>query len=243
MDVTQKKQEVLEDIARGPESIVFARIDICNEIQLSDLLKAELVPYLRGAANTSHSNTDSLHEVCVNLAYQRAILQGAAAAISPTTGILAFNIDDGNAESRVAGTAPHNTSGNLSFPVLEDASYSDKTTIPYTVLHDFNEVGGIVTLSSSSNANTTIADDDGNDVKYFTDFSKYFLTAGRANGSLVSIDENSAPYSTPTVAEPSQDPKQLTLETTVVSVILQLVVVKSGPYTQEPPLPQFILQL
>ena len=33
-----KKQEVLESIARGPESIVFARIAICDEIQLSDLL-------------------------------------------------------------------------------------------------------------------------------------------------------------------------------------------------------------
>ena len=202
MDVAQKKQEVLEDIARGPESVVFARIDICDEIQLSDLLKTEFIPKLREAANTAHSNTDSLHEVCVNLAYQRAILQGAAAATSSTTGILSFNIDDGNAESRADGTAPHNTSGDLSFPVLEDASYSNKTTIPYTVLHDFNKVGGIVTLSSSSNANTTIADDDGNDVKYFTDFSKYFLTAGRANGGLISIDENSAPYSTPTAAEP-----------------------------------------
>jgi len=202
MDVAQKKQEVLEDIARGPETIVFARIDICNEIQLSDLLKTEFIPYLRGAANTSHSNTDSLHEVCVNLAYQRAILQGAAAAISPTTGILAFNIDDGNAESRANGTAPHNTSGNLSFPVFEDASYSNKTTIPYIVLHDFNETGGTVTLSSSSNANTTITDDDGNDIKYFTDFSKYFLTAGRANGELISIDQNLTPYTTPTASEP-----------------------------------------
>ena len=67
MDVLQKKQEILEDIARGPESIVFARIDICNEIQLSDLMKAEFIPKLREAANTSHSNTDSLHEVCTTL--------------------------------------------------------------------------------------------------------------------------------------------------------------------------------
>ena len=29
MDVAQKKQEILEDIARGPESVVFARIAIC----------------------------------------------------------------------------------------------------------------------------------------------------------------------------------------------------------------------
>ena len=65
-----------------------------------------------------------------------------------------------------------------------------------------NEGGGIVTLSSTSNANTTIADDDGNDVKYFTDFSKYFLTRSRANGELVAIDENTTPYSTPTTAEP-----------------------------------------
>ncbi|MEC8852913.1 MAG: hypothetical protein VYD33_00570, partial [Bacteroidota bacterium] len=84
MDVAQKKQEVLEDIARGPEGVVFARIDICDEIQLSDLLKAEFVPYLRGKANTSFTgHSDSLHEVCVNLAMQRALLQGAAAAENP----------------------------------------------------------------------------------------------------------------------------------------------------------------
>ena len=71
MDVAQKKQEVLESIARGPESVVFARIAICDEVQLSDLLKTEFIPYLRGAANSAHSNTDSLHEVCINLAHQR----------------------------------------------------------------------------------------------------------------------------------------------------------------------------
>ena len=41
MDVAQKKQEILEDIARGPDSVLFARIAICDEIQLSDLWKAE----------------------------------------------------------------------------------------------------------------------------------------------------------------------------------------------------------
>ena len=42
MDVAQKKQEVLEDIARAPESVIFARIDICDLVQLSDLLKRNL---------------------------------------------------------------------------------------------------------------------------------------------------------------------------------------------------------
>ena len=191
MDVAQKKQEVLESIARGPESIVFARIAICDEVQLSDLLKVEFISYLRGPANSGvrpsdsvQANTDSLHEVCINLAKQRALLQGAAAAENPATGILAFNINDGTAATRADGTAAHNATGSLSFPTLEDASYSNKTTFGYTVLHDFNDTGGIVTLSSTSNANTSITDDDGNAVKYFTDFSKYFLTAGRANGGL-----------------------------------------------------------
>ena len=76
------------------------------------------------------------------------------------------------------------------------------TPLPFTVLHDLNADGGTVTLSSTSNANTEIADDDGNNVKYFTDFSKYFLTRSRANGELITIDENNAPYTTPTVAEP-----------------------------------------
>ena len=109
MDVAQKKQEVLERIAESPATIVFARIDILNEIQLADLLKAEFVPFLRGAANTSHSNTESLHEVCTNLAKQRALLQGAS-----VTGIMSFDIDDGSASTRAAGTAPHNATGSFS---------------------------------------------------------------------------------------------------------------------------------
>ena len=39
--------------------------------------------------------------------------------------------------------------------------------------------------------------------KYFTDFSKYFLSRSRANGELISVDENSDPYtSTLQQAEP-----------------------------------------
>ena len=202
MDVDKKKQEVLEDIARQPANVVFARISICDTIQLSELLKEQFVPYLRGAANTSHSNTDSLHEVCINLAHQRALLQGAAAATNPATGILAFNINDGTAATRADGTAAHNTTSDLSFPKLVDVTYSSKTSFPFVVLHDLNEDGGSVTLSSTSNANTTIANDEGESIKYFTDFSKYFLTRSRANGEIISIDENTAPYTTPTTAEP-----------------------------------------
>ena len=61
MDVAQKKQEVLEDIARQPANVVFARVGICDTVQLADLLKAEFIHYLRGPATTAHSNTDSLH--------------------------------------------------------------------------------------------------------------------------------------------------------------------------------------
>ena len=197
MDVAQKKQELLERIAESPATIVFARIDILNEVQLTDLLKAEFVSFLRGAANTAHSNTDSLHEVCTNLAKQRALLQGAAVG-----DILSFDIDDGSAATRAAGTAPHNATGSFSYPQFEDSSYSNKTTFGYIVLHNLSEDGGQVTLSTTSNANTSITDEDGVAVSYFTDFSKYFLTAGRANGELISIDENTAPYTTPTIAEP-----------------------------------------
>ena len=197
MDVAQKKQEILERIAESPATIVFARIDILNEIQLADLMKADFVPYLRGAANTSHSNTDSLHEVCTNLAKQRALLQGAAVG-----DILSFDIDDGSAATRAAGTALHNATGDLSYPQFEDSSYSNKTTFGYVVLHNLSEDGGQLTLSTTSNANTSITNEDGAAVSYFTDFSKYFLTAGRANGELISVDENTAPYTTPTAAEP-----------------------------------------
>ena len=129
MDVAQKRQELLERLAEAPAGVVFARIDILNEVQLSDLLKEEFVPYLRGAANTSHSNTDSLHEVCTNLAKQRALLQGAAVG-----DVLSFNIDDGSAASRTAGTAPHNATGSFSYPKFEDSDYSNKTSFGYIVL-------------------------------------------------------------------------------------------------------------
>ena len=209
MDIEAKKVQVQEDIARQPANVVFARIDIVNEIQLADLMKAEFIPYFRGTARsvssgTTGNSTDTLHAVCVNLAKQRALLQGAAAS-----DVIHFNIHSATFDGtgNITGyhnsnTAPYTTNGDLTFPTLEDASYSNKTSIPFTVLHDLNADGGIVTLSSTSNANTEIADDDGNNVKYFTDFSKYFLTRSRANGELITIDENNAPYTTPTVAEP-----------------------------------------
>ena len=138
MDIQKKKQEVLEDIARQPANVVFARISICDTIQLSELLKEQFVPFLRGPANSSSGTnaTDSLHEVCVNLAHQRALLQGAAAATNPATGILAFNINDGTAATRADGTAAHNTTSDLSFPKLVDVTYSSKTSFPFVVLHD-----------------------------------------------------------------------------------------------------------
>ena len=148
MDVIQKKQEVLEELANQPLNIVYIRVDICNQVQLADLLKADFIPYLRGPANSGvrpsdsvQANTDSLHEVCVNLAKQRALLQGAAAAENPATGILSFKIDDGTAATRSAGTATHNSTGILSFGKLEDSDYSNRTTFGYVTLHDLNEDG------------------------------------------------------------------------------------------------------
>ena len=65
----------------------------------------------------------------------------------------------------------------LSYPLFEDSSYSNKTTFGYVVLHNLSEDGGQLTLSTTSNANTSITNEDGVAVSYFTDFSKYFLTA------------------------------------------------------------------
>ena len=197
MDIEQKKSEVKADIARGPENVVFARIDICDEVQLADLMKEQFTPYFRQTARVASSGTtgnadDSLHEVCVNLAKQRALLQGAAV---------------GDVMNFAIGTeAQYATSGALSLPDFTDSSYSNKTSFGFIVLHQVNESGGSVTLSSTSNANTSITDDDGNAIKYFTDFSKYFLTRSRANGELISIDDNTTPYMLPTVSEPFVPP-------------------------------------
>ena len=48
MDIEQKKKEVQvqEDIARQPANVVFASIDIVNEIQLADLMKNSSLPLL-----------------------------------------------------------------------------------------------------------------------------------------------------------------------------------------------------
>jgi len=194
MDIEQKKIEVKGDIARGPENVVFSRIDICDEVQLADLMKAQFTPYFRDTASQDSSG-DSLHNVCINLAKQRALLQGAAVG-----GVMNFSIGT---------TAQYTTSGTLSLPDFEDSSYSNKTSFGFITLHDVNETGGSVTLSSTSNANTSITDDDDNAITYFTDFSKYFLTRSRANGELISIDENTAPYTTPTIAEPFIPPNTI----------------------------------
>jgi hypothetical protein len=53
MDVGQKKIEVKEEIALGPQNVVFTRIDICDEIQLADLMKVQFTSYFRQAANTA----------------------------------------------------------------------------------------------------------------------------------------------------------------------------------------------
>ena len=45
MDIEQKKIEVKEDIARGPSNVIFARITICDEVQLADLMKAQFNPF------------------------------------------------------------------------------------------------------------------------------------------------------------------------------------------------------
>ena len=253
MDIEQKKIEVKEDIARGPSNVIFARITICDEVQLADLMKVQFTPYFRGSAGNTveeaaqlNSNTtvdlsstgvgrvmvgmtvsgsnipasttvstvvsdtritisnaatsssgnveltfghpDALPTVCEKLAQQRALLHGAS-----VSGIMKFNFAPGTA---------YTSTGALTMPVLEDSTQSNKTTLPFITLHDFTDAGGQVTLSTTSNANTTITDDDGVSTKYFTDFSKYFMTRSRANGELVSVDENTAPYATPTTAEP-----------------------------------------
>ena len=152
MDIVQKKQDLLEDIARQPANVVFARIAICDEIQLADLMKIEFIPYLRGTAksvsgSSSGDTADSLHQVCINLAKQRALLQGAA-----VSDVIHFKIDDGTAATRADGTATHNSTGNLTFSKLEDASYSSKTTFGYTAILSDSDVCDITAAGGTGGA-------------------------------------------------------------------------------------------
>ena len=50
MDIEQKKIDLKEDIAGQPATLVLARIAICDEVQLSDLMKTQFTPYFRGSA-------------------------------------------------------------------------------------------------------------------------------------------------------------------------------------------------
>ena len=148
MDVEQKKIEVKESIARGPETIVFARIEICDVVQLADEMKVQFTSFFRQAANTAvgASNTNTLHEVCINLAKQRALLHGANVGT-----IMGFNIGGLTPASGSFNTAIYTATGALTFPLREDSSQSNKTTLPFIVLHDLNEDGGTVTLSPTPN--------------------------------------------------------------------------------------------
>ena len=116
MDVDQKKQEVREELAGSPANIVYARIKICDTIQLADLMKAQFIPYLRQAANTAvgASNSDTLHQVCINLAKQRALLHGAS-----VNSIMKFDI---------GAITDYNTNGDISLPNIEDSAYNNKTS-------------------------------------------------------------------------------------------------------------------
>ena len=89
MDIEQKKTEVKKNIADGPMTVVLARIAICDQVQLADLMKVAFTSYFRGAANTAGgaSTTNTLHEVCTTLAKQRALLHGAGVGT-----IMGFNI-------------------------------------------------------------------------------------------------------------------------------------------------------
>ena len=53
MDIEQKKVDVKEDIARGPGNVIFARIAICDEVQLADLMKVQFTSYFRGSAGNT----------------------------------------------------------------------------------------------------------------------------------------------------------------------------------------------
>ena len=88
MDIEKKKQETLESIAKQPANVVFARISIVDEIQLADLMKEQFTPYLRQAANTTHLNSDSLHNVPASIVLSPQPLFSITYTIYPSFAIL-----------------------------------------------------------------------------------------------------------------------------------------------------------
>ena len=61
MDIEQKKVDVKEDIARGPSNVIFARIAICDEVQLADLMKVQFTSYFRGSAGNVEEENAQLN--------------------------------------------------------------------------------------------------------------------------------------------------------------------------------------
>jgi len=61
MDIEQKKIDLKEDIAGNPATLVLARIAICDEVQLSDLMKVQFTSYFRGSAGNVVEETAQLN--------------------------------------------------------------------------------------------------------------------------------------------------------------------------------------
>ena len=180
-DIIKKKKEIKDQIIDGPKNVISGRTDVLENVQLGEDMKSALC-----WAVTSNN----LPYWSEKLAKQRAILQGKTFASS---GVINFTF----ANSTYAGssTVPGwgSQSASITLPLLEDSSNTSFGVQAFWSANDSIEV----TLSATSGSTQTI-----NGYAYSTYAGDYFFTRSRKDGSIIDIDANNNPYTSPTIMEP-----------------------------------------
>ena len=187
-DIIKKKKEIKDQIIDGPKNIIAGRTDVLENVQLGEDMKSALC-----WAVTSNN----LPYWSEKLAKQRAVLQGSlkngTAITFASSGVINFTF----ANSTYAGssTVPGwgSQSASITLPTLEDSSNTSFGVQAFWSANDSIEV----TLSGTSGSTQTI-----NGYAYSTYAGDYFFTRSRKDGSIIDIDANNSPYTSPTIMEP-----------------------------------------
>ena len=171
--IEKKKNETYDELAGSPTTHIDARSQILSDIALS---REFAHVYLNALCRkfTSSSGNYSLHQICENLAQQRAICYGAR---DIKTGFKKFNLPS----YETVNGALTLTEANTSFFGYVSTTLDEKTTI---------------TLSNTDGATQTI---DGN--TFSTYIGDYYLVRSRVSGELEPTSANLSAYTTPDGAD------------------------------------------
>ena len=180
-DIVKKKKEVKDQILDGPKNVIAARTEVLENVQLGEEMKTALC-----WAVTSNN----LPYWSEQLAKQRAILQGKTFAAS---GIIKFTFANSTFSGNTTVPGWGSQAATITLPKLEDSSNTSFGVQSFWSEDDTIEV----TLSGTSGSTQTI-----NGYSYSTYVGDYFFTRSRKDGSIIDIDANNKPYTSPTIMEP-----------------------------------------